>query len=34
VWNYGAPDYLKEIVERIQKRALRIIHPDLSYWKL
>ena len=31
VWNYGAPDYLKEEVERIQKRALRIIYPDLSY---
>ena len=29
--NYGATDYLKEEVERIQKRALRIIYPDLSY---
>ena len=30
-FGYGAPDYLKEEVERIQKRALRIIHPYLSY---
>ena len=31
VWNFGAPDYLKEEIERIQKRALRLIFPDLSY---
>jgi hypothetical protein len=31
VWNSGAPDYLKEEVEIIHKRALRIIHADLSY---
>ena len=33
VWNLNSPDYLKEEIERIQKRALRIICPDLSYRK-
>ena len=31
VWNFNSPDYLKEEIERIQKRALRIICPNLSY---
>ena len=33
VWNLNSPDYLKEEIEIIQKRALRIICPDLSYRK-
>jgi hypothetical protein len=28
---YGLPKYLLDVIERIQKRALRIIFPDLSY---
>ena len=31
VWNFSAPEYLKEEIERVQKRALRIICPHLSY---
>ena len=31
VWNYNFPDYLKEKTKRIQKWALQIIHPHLSY---
>ena len=31
VWNFNAPQYLSEEVERIQKRALRLICPHLSY---
>ncbi len=31
VWNYGASQYLSDDVERIQRRALRIIYPNLSY---
>ena len=30
VWHYGATNYLCEEVERIQKRALRIIFPNHS----
>ena len=30
-WNFGIPQYLSEEVERIQRRALRIIYPHLSY---
>ena len=33
VWNYGASQYLSDDVERVQRRALRIIYPDLSYRK-
>ena len=33
LWNFGASQYLSDDVERVQKRALRIIHPDLSYRK-
>lgn len=33
IWNYNSPDYLKEEIERIQRRALRIICPYLSYNK-
>ena len=33
IWNYNSPDYLKEEIERIQRRALRIICPHLSYNK-
>ena len=31
VWHCGLPMYLSEQVEKIQKRALRIILPDRSY---
>jgi hypothetical protein len=31
VFHYGLPEYLSDQIERIQKRALRIICPDLSY---
>ena len=31
VWNFNAPQYMSEEVERIQKRALRLICPHLSY---
>ena len=31
VFHYGLPKYLSDVIERIQKRALRIIFPDLSY---
>ena len=31
VWNFSAPEYLKEEIERVQKRALRVICPHLSY---
>ena len=31
VWSYGITQYLSDEIERIQKRALKIIHPDLSY---
>ena len=30
-WSYGITQYLSDEIERIQKRALKIIHPDLSY---
>ncbi len=33
VWNYGASQYLSHDVERVQRQALRIIYPDLSYTK-
>ena len=29
--HYGLPQYLSDVIERIQKRALRIIYPELSY---
>ena len=29
-WSYGITQYLSDEIERIQKRALKIIHPDLS----
>ena len=31
VFHYGLPEYLSDQIDRIQKRALRIICPDLSY---
>ena len=31
VFHYGLPEYLSDQIEPIQKRALRIICPDLSY---
>jgi hypothetical protein len=31
VFHYGLPEYLSDQIERIQKKALRIICPDLSY---
>ncbi len=31
VFHHGLPKYLSDVIERIQKRALRIILPDLSY---
>ena len=31
VFHYGLPEYLSEAIERIQRRALRIIYPQLSY---
>ncbi len=31
VFHYGLPKYLSDVIERIQKMALRIILPDLSY---
>ena len=30
-WSYGITQYLSDEIERIQKRALKIIHPDISY---
>ena len=33
VWNYGVSQYLSDDVERVQRQALRIIYPDLSYRK-
>ena len=33
IWSYNSPDYLKEEIERIQRRALWIICPHLSYNK-
>ena len=33
VWNFNSPYYLKEEIERIQKRGVRIICPNLSYRK-
>ena len=35
VWSYCITQYISDEIERIQKRALKIIHPELSYlWKL
>ena len=31
VWNYNVPDYLKEGIERIQTRVLRMNYPYVSY---
>ncbi len=31
VFHHGLPKYLSDVIERIQKRAMRIILPDLSY---
>ena len=31
VFQYGLPEYLSEAIERVQRRALRIIYPQLSY---
>ncbi|CAB4016193.1 Hypothetical predicted protein, partial [Paramuricea clavata] len=31
VFHYGLPQHLSDVIERIQKRALRIIYPELSY---
>ena len=31
VFHRSLPNYISEDLERIQRRALRIIHPDLSY---
>jgi hypothetical protein len=31
VWHYGLPQYLSDQVEKIQKRALKIIFPGATY---
>ena len=31
VFHYGLPAYLSDELEKLQRRALRIIYPDLSY---
>ena len=31
VWHYSLPQYLSDEIERIQRRALRIIFPELTY---
>jgi len=31
VWHSSLPQYLIEVIERIQKRAFRIISPNMSY---
>ena len=31
VWHYSLPQYLSDEIERIQRRALRIIFPELKY---
>ena len=32
IWHFNIPEYLSKDIERIQRRALRIIHPSLSYY--
>jgi hypothetical protein len=31
LWHYGLPEYLNDQVEKIQKRALKIIFPGTTY---
>ena len=31
VWHFNIPEYLSDEIERVQKRALRIILPELCY---
>ena len=31
IWHFNIPEYLSNDIERIQRRALKIIHPSLSY---
>ena len=31
VWHFNIPEYLSDDIERVQKRALRIILPELCY---
>ena len=31
VWHFNIPEYLSKDIERIQRRALKIIHPSLCY---
>ena len=31
IWHFNTPEYLSNDIERIQRRALKIIHPSLSY---
>ena len=31
VWHFNIPGYLSDDIERVQRRALRIILPELSY---
>ena len=31
IWHFNIPAYLSNDIERIQRRALKIIHPSLSY---
>ena len=32
IWHFNIPEYLSKDIERIQRRALKIIHPSLSYY--
>ena len=32
IWHLNIPEYLSKDIERIQRRALKIIHPSLSYY--
>jgi hypothetical protein len=32
IWHFNIPEYLSKDIERIQRRALRIIHQSLSYY--
>jgi hypothetical protein len=34
VYHYGLPCYLSNAIERVQKRVMSIIYPNLSYEKL
>lgn len=32
IWHFNIPEYLSKDIERIQRRALKIIHPSLPYF--